>query len=78
VIARGAKGPFPIRVRDAIGDNQALSAIIEPLLAAWLAIRDQITFLDRQVVLKAKADAVSCRCRAKQQHNAHYQPVTIR
>jgi transposase len=42
VIARGCKGPFPIRVRNAVGDNQALSAIIEPLLTACLAIRDQV------------------------------------
>ena len=61
VIARGCKGPFPIRVRDAIGDNQALSAIIEPLLAAWLAIREQVTIFDRQVVLRAKADAAARR-----------------
>jgi transposase len=61
VIARGCKGPFPIRVRDAVDDNQALSVIIEPLLAAWLAIRDQVTILDRQVVLRAKADAAARR-----------------
>jgi transposase len=38
-----------------------LLAIIEPLLAAWQAIRDQVAILDRQVVLRAKADGVARR-----------------
>jgi transposase len=61
VIRRGSKGPFPVRVREAAGGNPVLLAIIEPLLAAWQAIRDQVAILDRQVVLRAKADGVARR-----------------
>ena len=61
VVARGSNGPFPARVRDAIGDNPVLSAITDPLLATWQAIRDQLTILDRQVVLRAKVDAAARR-----------------
>jgi transposase len=38
-----------------------LSAITDPLLAAWQAIRDQLTILDRQVVLRGKVDAAARR-----------------
>ncbi len=61
VVARGSNGPFPARVREAIGDNPVLSAITDPLLATWQAIRDQLTILDRQVVLRAKVDAAARR-----------------
>src|SRR5947209_6699597 len=61
VIRRGSKGPFPARVREAAGDNPALLAITEPLLAAWQAIRDQVAILDRQVMLRAKADTAARR-----------------
>lgn len=61
VIQRGSKGPFPTRVRELIADNSALSAIIEPLLIAWQAIREQVAVFDRQVVMRAKADAAAKR-----------------
>lgn len=57
IVARGSNGRFPARVREAIGDNAVLSAITDPLLAAWQAIRDQLAILDRQVVLRGKIDA---------------------
>ena len=61
VIARGSKGLFSTRVREAVADNPALSAITEPLLIAWQAIREQVAIFDRQVLLRAKADAAARR-----------------
>jgi len=49
VVAKGSKGLFPVRVREQIVGNPALIAIIEPLLAVWYAIRDQVMMLDRQM-----------------------------
>jgi transposase len=45
VIARGSKGPFSARVREVIADNATLAVIIEPLLLAWQAIREQVDAL---------------------------------
>lgn len=61
VVTRGSNGPFQARVREQISDNPTLSVIIEPLLLAWQAIREQIATFDRQVVMRAKADAVARR-----------------
>ncbi len=35
--------------------------IIEPLLLAWQALRDQVAVLDQQVNLRAKSDAAARR-----------------
>lgn len=56
VIRRGCKGPFASRVREAIDGNAALSAIIEPLLISWQALRDQAALYDREITMKAKSD----------------------
>ncbi|MBV8091627.1 MAG: IS110 family transposase [Acetobacteraceae bacterium] len=61
VIRRGSKGPFAIRVREAIEGNAALSAIVEPLLMAWQALRDQAAVYDREITMKAKSDAAARR-----------------
>jgi transposase len=61
VIRRGSKGPFAIRVREAIEGNAALSAIVEPLLMAWQALRDQAGVYDREITMKAKSDAAARR-----------------
>lgn len=58
VIARGSKGPFATRVREAGEGNHALMAIVEPLLAAWQSLREQIAVFDREIRARAKADAV--------------------
>src|SRR5271157_5860735 len=55
VIARGSNGPFSIRVREVMADNPTLGVIVEPLLLAWQAIREQVATLDRQVNLRAKS-----------------------
>ena len=56
-----SKGPFSRRVREVIADNATLAVIIEPLLLAWQAIREQVDALDRQVNLRAKTDAAARR-----------------
>jgi transposase len=61
VIARGSNGPFGTRVREAIADNATLAVIVEPLLLAWQALREQIANFDRQVNLRAKTDTVARR-----------------
>ena len=61
VIRRGCKGPFATRVREAIDGNPALAAIVEPLLVAWQALRDQAAVFDRKVTMKAKSDAAARR-----------------
>src|SRR5205085_9503353 len=61
VVARGSKGLFSVRVREQIAGNPALIAIIEPLLAVWYAIREQVTMLDRQILARARNDQVARR-----------------
>jgi len=61
VVAKGSKGLFPVRVREQIVGNPALIAIIEPLLAVWYAIRDQVATLDRQMLARARNDQVARR-----------------
>lgn len=61
VVARGCHAPFAVRVRELIQDDATLGAIIEPLLNAWQALREQIALLDRQVLMRAKADPVAQR-----------------
>ena len=57
VVAQGSKGLFPVRVREQIAGNPALIAIIEPLLAVWYAIREQVAMLDRQMLARPRNDA---------------------
>src|SRR5205085_12325166 len=45
-----------VRVREQIAGNPALITIIEPLLAVWHAIRDQVAMLDRQMLARARND----------------------
>ncbi len=61
VIARGSNGPFAVRVREVIADNATLAVIVEPLLLAWQAIREQVAALDRQVNRRAKSDPAAQR-----------------
>jgi transposase len=61
VIRKGAGGVFARRVRDVCGDNPALSAIAEPMLAVWQSLREQIQVLDKQLLERAKADPVARR-----------------
>ena len=56
VVARGSYGPFATRVRQFTDGDATLAAIVEPLLTAWQALREQIALLDRQLLQRAKAD----------------------
>ena len=61
VVAPGSKGLFSVRVREQIAGNPALIAVIEPLLAVWHAVRDQVAMLDRQMLARARNDQVARR-----------------
>jgi transposase len=55
-----AGGAFEARVRARIEDRPEVAAVAEPLLAAWRAVRGQITVLDRKLIEATKGDA-ACR-----------------
>jgi transposase len=61
VIARGSKGLFSVRVREQIAGNDMLAAIIEPMLIVWQALREQVATLDRQILVRAQAEAAARR-----------------
>ena len=59
-IARALRGRWDNAVREAIAGNSVLLSIIDPLLVARQAIRDQLAILDKRVRDVARADNV-CR-----------------
>ncbi len=61
IVSRGSHGPFAVRVRELMDGNPTLAVIVEPLLTAWQALREQIALLDHQVLMRAKADPVARR-----------------
>ena len=60
-VARGSGGLFAPRVREAAEGNDALLAIVEPMLLAWQALREQAAVLDRRILARAKDDATARR-----------------
>lgn len=61
VVRKGAGGLFAGRVREVCGDNPTLSAIVEPMLAVWESLREQIRILDQQLLTRAKAEPAAQR-----------------
>jgi transposase len=61
VIARGSGGLFAVRVREQMNGNPVVTAIIEPLLIVWQALREQVAVLDKQIMARAKTDPVTRR-----------------
>ncbi len=57
---KGAGHTFAVRVRELLEARPTLAAIIDPLLAAWQAVREQIALLDRRLISLAKGDP-TCR-----------------
>src|ERR687897_704858 len=57
---KGAGHRFALRVQELLEGRPSLSAIIDPLLAAWQAVRAQIAVLDRRLIGHAKGDP-TCR-----------------
>src|ERR671920_380225 len=51
---KGAGRSFAIRVQELLEDRPSLAAIIQPLLAVWQAVREQIVVLDRRLIGLAK------------------------
>ena len=60
-VTSGPKGLFEGRVRAAAEGNDALLAIVEPLLAAWRVLREQADLLDSRINARAKAEAADHR-----------------
>jgi transposase len=58
VVRKGAGGLFARRVREVCDGNSALGAIVEPMLAVWQSLREQIRVLDGQLLKRAKTDPV--------------------
>ena len=56
----GAGRVFEAKVRIALEDRPEVAGVVEPLLAAWRAVRDQIAVLDRKLMAAVKADP-TCR-----------------
>lgn len=59
-VSGGAGHVFEAKVHLALEGRSELADVIEPLLAAWRAIRDQIAVLDGKLVATVKTDA-TCR-----------------
>lgn len=57
---KGAGRAFENRVTELIEARPTIAAIVEPLLAAWRAVRGQIAVLDRRLITLARGDA-TCR-----------------
>ena len=57
---KGAGHSFAIRVRELLKGRPSLAAIVDPLVAAWDAVRQQIAVLDRRLIRLAKGDP-TCR-----------------
>jgi transposase len=57
---KGAGHTFAIRVRELLEGRPSRAAIVDPLLAAWRAVREQIAVLDRRLIRLAKEDP-TCR-----------------
>jgi len=55
-----AGGIFETKVRAALEGRPEVADVVEPLLAAWRAVRDQVAALDRKLMAMVKADP-TCR-----------------
>jgi transposase len=56
----GAGRAFEAKVRAALEGRPEVADVVEPLLAAWRAVRDQVAALDRRPIKAAEGDA-TCR-----------------
>ena len=56
----GAGRAFEAKVSAALENRPEVAGVIEPLLASWRAVRDQVAALDRKLVAAARVDA-TCR-----------------
>ncbi len=61
VVRRGCGGVFATRVNAAIENSPSLGAIVEPLLNAWRALREQIMVLEKRLIIRAREDVVARR-----------------
>jgi hypothetical protein len=57
ILPKGRGARFATQVRARIAEHTELGLVIEPLLAAWHAIDDQVDALERQLVRRARRHA---------------------
>src|ERR671910_3744776 len=57
---KGAGRSFSIRVTELLKERPSLAAIVDPLLAAWRAVREQVAVLDRRLIPLAKGGPTCC------------------
>ena len=55
-----AGGAFEAKVREQIADRPEVAGVVEPLLAVWRTVRDQVAGLDRKLMAAAREDT-TCR-----------------
>jgi transposase len=58
ILPKGGGGRFEASVRARLAEHAELALVIEPLLAAWRALVDQIDALERQLVRHARRHEV--------------------
>jgi transposase len=57
ILPKGSGARFATQVRARIAEHAELGLVIEPLLAAWHVVDDQVDALERQLVRRARRHA---------------------
>jgi transposase len=58
LLPRGSGARFEAQVRTRLAERAELRLVVEPLLAAWRALDDQVAALERQLVRRARRHEV--------------------
>jgi transposase len=54
ILPKGSGARFEAQVRTRLADHAELRLVVEPMLAAWRALDDQVAALERQLVRRAR------------------------
>jgi transposase len=58
ILPKGSGARFEAQVRTRVADHAELGLVVEPMLAAWRALDDQVAALERQLVRRARRHEV--------------------
>jgi transposase len=58
ILPKGSGTRFEAQVRTRVADHTELGLVVEPMLAAWRALHDQVAALERQLVRRARRHEV--------------------